>query len=143
MAYITKAEIQEKRKQINALCKQHGVSATVSGANTSSVTVTIRKGKIDFLVNHVETVRHYERVKQNQIVDNAEWYAKRGYFTCNHYYLDRQFSGDALAFLNEVLTILKIGHYDNSDIMTDYFNCAWYMHICIGTYEKPYQLISK
>ena len=96
MAYITKSEIQEKRKQITALCKQYGVTATVSGANTSSVTVTIRKGKIDFLANHVDTVRHYERVKQNQIIDNAEFYAKRGHFECNPYYLDRQFSGVAL-----------------------------------------------
>ena len=142
MAYITKSEIQEKRKLINALCKLHGVSATVSGANSSSVTVTIRKGKIDFLRNHVDTVRHNERVKQNQIIDNAEWYAKKGYFTCNHYYLGRQFSGDTLSFLEQLLVILKIGHYDNSDIMTDYFDTAYYIHICIGTYEKPYQFIS-
>lgn len=142
MAYITKTEIQEKRKQINALCKLHGVSATVSGANSSSVTVTIRKGTIDFLGNHVETVRHFEHVKQNQIIDNAEFYAKRGYIKCNPYYLDRQFSGDTLVFLEQVLSILKIGYYDNSDAMTDYFDTAWYMHICIGTYEKPYQLIS-
>lgn len=143
MAYITKAEIQEKRKQINALCKQHGVSATVSGANTSSVTVTIRKGTIDFLGNHVDTVRHFEYVKQNQIIENAEWYAKRGYFTCNPYYLDRQFSDNALLFLNEVLSVLKIGYYDNSDVMTDYFDTAYYIHIYIGTYEKPYLLISE
>ena len=142
MAYITKAEIQEKRKQINALCKLYGVSATVSGANTSSVTVTIRKGKIDFLGNHVDTVKANWLNGQQQY-DNAEWYAKRGYFECNHYVLNRQFSGDALAFLNEVLSILKIGYYDNSDVMTDYFDTAWYMHICIGTYEKPYVLISK
>ena len=143
MAYITKAEIQEKRKRVNALCKLYGITATVSGANTSSVTVTIRKGKIDFLGNHVETVRHNEGVKQNQIIDNAEWYAKRGYFTCNHYYLDRQFSGDALLFLEQVLSILKIGYYDNSDAMIDYFDTAYYIHICIGTSEKPYLLVSE
>ena len=140
MAYISKEQIQEKRKQVNALCKLYEVSATVSGANMSGVTVTIRKGKIDFLGNHVNTVRAYERVKQNQIIDNAEFYAKRGHFECNPYYLDRHFSGDALWFLEQVLAILKIGHYDNSDIMTDYFNCAYYIHICIGTYDKPYQL---
>ena len=143
MAYISKEQIQEKRKQINTLCKLYGVSATVSGANSSSVTVTIRKGKIDFLGNHVETVKINWWVNSKQNVDNAEWHSKRGYIKCNPYYLDRQFSGDTLEFFNKVLAILKIGHYDNSDAMTDYFDTAWYMHICIGTYEKPYQLISK
>lgn len=142
MAYITKSEVQEKRKQINALCKLYGVSATVSGANTSSVTVTIRKGKIDFLGNHVQTVKSLayadDRTESLAIIRQNQ-----GHFNCNHYYLDRQFSGDALYFLNEVLAILKIGHYDKSDIMTDYFNCAWYIHINIGQWDKPYQLISK
>lgn len=142
MAYITKAEIQEKRKQVNALCKLYGVSATVSGANSSSVTVTIRKGAIDFLGNHVDAVKalsHAEDRTENLAIIRQ----KQGYFECNPYFLDRQFSGIALGFLNELLAILKIGYYDNSDIMTDYFNCAWYIHICIGTHEKPYLLTSK
>ena len=139
MAYVTKQEIQEKRKQINALCKQHGVSATVSGANTSSVTVTIRKGKINFLGNHVDTVK-YNWLNGQQQSDNAEWYKKRGHFECNPYYLDRQFSGVALEFLESILSILKQGYYDHSDIMTDYFDTAWYIHVCIGTWNKPYVL---
>lgn len=142
MAYITKAEIQEKRKQINALCKLYGITATVSGANSSSVTVTIRKGKIDFLGNHVDTVKALacadDRTENLTVIRQ-----KQGHFECNPYCLNRQFSGVALGFLNEILSILKIGHYDNSDIMIDYFNCAWYVHICIGTYEKPYQLVSE
>lgn len=140
MAYISKPEIQEKRKQINALCIQYGVSATVSGANTSSVTVTIRKGKTDFLGNHVDTVKANWVTNDQQIIDNAEWHVKRGYFTCNHYYLDRQFSGDALEFLEQLLVILKIGHYDNSNAMIDYFDTAYYIHINIGQWNKPYLL---
>ena len=140
MAYISKEQIQEKRKQINALCKLHGVSATVSGSNTSSVTVTIRKGTIDFLGNHVQTVKALSYVD-----DRTESLAiirqNQGHFNCNHYYLDRQFSGVALTFLEQLLVILKIGHYDNSDAMVDYFDTTYYMHICIGTYEKPYLLI--
>lgn len=143
MAYITKAEIQEKRKQVNALCKLYGVSATVSGANTSSVTVTIRKGKIDFLANHVDTVKAHWVTNDQQINDNAEWHAKRGYFNCNHYYLDRQFSEEVLEFLEKLLVILKIGHYDNTDVMSDYFECAWYIDIKIGQWNKPYLLVSE
>ncbi len=31
--------------------------------------------------------------------------------------------------------------YDNSDIMTDYFDVAWYVDINIGKWNKPYKLV--
>jgi hypothetical protein len=30
--------------------------------------------------------------------------------------------------------------YDNSDIMTDYFDVAYYNNINIGKWDKPYEL---
>ena len=140
MAYITKEQLQEKRKLITQLCKTYGVTATVSGSNSSAITVTIRKGVIDFLANHVETVKRDSTNNKNH-VDNAQFYANRGHFTINKYYIDKQFSGVALDFLENLLSILKQGHYDNSDIMTDYFDCAWYIDIKIGEWDKPYELI--
>ena len=142
MTYISKEQIQEKRKQINALCKSHGVSATVSCANSSSVTVTIRKGKIDFFGNHVDTVKSVPYAD-----DTAEGIStvrkQVSFMECNHHCLDRQFSNDALVFLEQVLAILKIGYSDNSDSVTDYSDCAWHIHICIGQWNKPYLLISE
>lgn len=142
MAYISKAQVDEKRKLINQLCKRHKVSATVSGSNTGTITVTIRKGAIGFLGNHVETVnRGFTNNQQN--IDNAQWYAKKGYFYVNPYYTNMQFSGTVLEFISELLSILRDGHCDNSDVMSDYFECAWYYHIKIGTHDKPYLLTSE
>lgn len=139
MAYITKEEVQEKRRLITALCKEYGVTATVSGSNSSTLTVTIRKGQIDFIGNYVDTVDTYPTNSQQQ-KDNALFYKKRGFMTVNHYCIDWQFTGIALDFMMELLQIMKIGHYDRSDIMTDYFHCAWYIEIIIGGWDKPYIL---
>lgn len=139
MAYITKSEVQEKRKLISALCKEYGITATVSGANSSTLTVTIRKGKIDFLGNYVDTVSG-NWINSQQQKDNALFYKKRGHMAVNHYYIDMQFSGIAFDFMMELLQIMKIGHYDHSDSMADYFDVAWYNGINIGEWNKPYIL---
>lgn len=139
MAYITKEQVQEKRRLISALCKEYGITATVSGANSSTLTVTIRKGKIDFLGNYFHTVDTYPLNSQQQ-KDNALFYKKRGYMTVNHYCIDWQFSGIAMDFMMELLQIMKIGHYDHSDSMADYFDVAWYNGINIGEWNKPYIL---
>lgn len=141
MAYITKEQVQEKRRLITALCKEYGITATVSGSNSSTLTVTIRNGKIDFLGNYAETVAN-DWLNGKQQRDNALFYKKRGYMTVNHYYLDMQFSGIALDFMMELLQIMKIGHYDHSDSMADHFNVAWYIGISVGNWNKPYTLIA-
>lgn len=139
MAYITKEQVQEKRRLVSALCKEYGITATVSGANSSTITVTVRKGTIDFLGNYVDTVGNNWLNCQQQ-KDNALFYKKRGYMTVNHYCIEKQFSGIALDFMLELLEIMKIGHYDHSDAMVDYFNCAWYIEMNIGLWNKPYIL---
>ncbi len=139
MAYITKEQVQEKRKLVNQLCKKYGVSATVSGSNSSKITITIRKGVIDFLGNHVETLRH-DITNNQQHIESAKWYMNRGYLPVNRYCVKNRFSGIALDFMNELLDIVETGHYDNSDPMSEYFDVAWYIEITIGKPNKPYVL---
>lgn len=141
MAYISKEQVQEKRKLVSALCKEYGIQSTVSGANSSTLTVTIRKGSIDFLGNYVDTIENDSYVIGNGKIA-AEHAIKVGHMSVNHYCIDRQFSGIALEFMNELLQIMKIGHYDYSDSMCDYFNCAWYIGINVGEWDKPYVLIN-
>ena len=33
-------------------------------------------------------------------------------------------------------------YYDNSDAQTDYFDTAYYAHINIGSYDKPFKVIA-
>lgn len=142
MAHISKEQVQEKRRLISALCKEYGIQATVSGANSSTLSVTIRKGTIDFLGNYVDTVGNNWLNGKHQI-DNALFYKKREYMIVNQYCLEKQFSGIALDFMTELLQIMKIGHFDHSDAMTDYFYCAWYNGISVGKGNKPYVLITE
>ena len=139
MAYISTEQVQEKRKLINQLCKKYGVSATVSGSNSIKITVTIRSGVIDFLDNHIETLRH-DITNNQQHIENAKWYTNRGYLPVNRYRVKNSFSGIALIFMNELLDIVEAGHYDNSDPMSEYFDVAWYIGITIGKLSKAYLL---
>lgn len=58
----------------------------------------------------------------------------------NHYWLERNYEGDELRVLSTIDKIIRTvgGHYDNSDIMTDYFDVAFYYNINVGEYDKPH-----
>ncbi len=88
--------------------------------------MTIRKGKLDFIGNYRE--KCLSSPYGNACLDvNPRWYQE--YFT-----------GVYLECLNEIHAVFREGHYDYSDAMTDYFNCAWYLYVKIGTWNKPYIL---
>ena len=59
----------------------------------------------------------------------------------NHYHIKTNFNPEAEEILTKIKECLRIGHYDNSDIQSDYFDCAWYIGINIGTWNKPYIVV--
>lgn len=60
MAYITKEKVQEKRKKIAEINKRYGMKATVSGSNSSTITVTVLSGKIDFVKDSIRMFENEE-----------------------------------------------------------------------------------
>ena len=47
----------------------------------------------------------------------------------------------SFAFINELQVAMRgTMYYNNDDIMTDYFDSAYFMGINIGKYNKPYKL---
>lgn len=138
MAYITKDQVKDKTDKIKSIVKKYGCKVSVSGSNSSTITVRFTEGVIDFWQNYVDTMENNGRVFDKE---HIEWAKSKGNLKINHYWLDRHYSGEVLKMLNEVLVVLKEGHYDNSDAMTDYFNCAWYMDIQVGRWDKPYKLL--
>lgn len=65
-----------------------------------------------------------------------------GYVEINHYFIEQYTFHE---HFQKILDIMKeatasVGHpfYDESDIQSDYFNTAYYYHLQIGSYEKPY-----
>jgi len=59
--------------------------------------------------------------------------------TVNPYCVDKCYSDEVLAFLEELIAEMKGERYFNdTDLMTDYFHCSHYLDIEVGNWEKPY-----
>lgn len=136
MAYMN----QEKKAKIAALIKpllkEYGLKGSLSVHNYSSINLNIKAGNIDFIgnANEVAANRAYgERVEERH---------KQNYMQVNVYWVADHFSGVAKEFLLKAVDALKgAGYYNNSDAMIDYFDTAYYYHINVGQWDKPYELV--
>ncbi len=135
MAYITKEQVKDKSKALALLNKMYGVKATFSGSNSITLTLTISSGKIDFIKNALN-LRNAN--PSDMYTDSIRSTYCKGYLQANHYYLECSFDGVALEYLQQAYAIMKAGHWDDSDIQTDYFSCSWYNAILIGKWDKPF-----
>jgi len=135
MAYITKAQVKEKAVKLKEIAKKHGVKISVSGSNSSSLTVTVISGNIDF-AGDIKW-RHGSIEEFNF---NIERIRQEYHMEIKPYWVDQYYSGATHAFVTEILAVMKEGWYNNSDVMTDYFDTAWYNHISIGKRNKSYIL---
>lgn len=135
MAYITKAEVQAKAVKLKEIAKKHGVKISVSGSNSSSLTVTVLSGGIDFAGDIKRNRASFEEFKAEIERIRQDYHMK-----INPYWVDTYYKDKTHAFVTEILAVMKEGWYDNSDAMTDYFDTAWYNHISIGKWNKPYVL---
>jgi hypothetical protein len=114
MAYMN----QEKKALIKAamdkVLKARGFKYSLRVSHHSSIACTIQSGPMDFGTD-------YEQV--------------------NLYWIDDHYSGPVAAILKECREALQAaGYYDHSDAQTDYFNTAYYMHLNIGAWDKPYKI---
>lgn len=139
MAYVSEQVINKARVALKALNKEYGVKATLSGKNSSSLTLKISEGSIDFIGNYCDTI-----IERKHYMNDADFVVKyvqiSGSIQINQYYLDTQFSGKALEYLEKAKAIMHVDHWDESDIMTDYFHCAYYVSMNVGRWDKPYKL---
>lgn len=141
MAYVTEEIITKARTAIKALNKEYGVKATFSGKGGHCLNLTIAEGSIDFLNNYCETIatkRIYRDVDQM-----IAWVKLEQGIQINHYYLDTQFSARALEYLEKAKDIMYADHWDESDSQSDYFNCAYYIDMRVGRWNKGYKFIAK
>ena len=140
MAYVTQEVITKARLALKALNKEYGVKATLSGKGDSTLYLTITEGKIDFIGNFCENVKAERRQHDTQQV--IDWVTKEQNISVNQYYLDSSFDGIALEYLEKAKSIMLVDHWDRSDIQSDYFNCAYYLNISIGRWNKPYNFVN-
>ena len=137
MAWFSKENMQRKRPLVSAVLKQYKMKGTLSGSNSLGVTLTITEGPLNFMEN-AACVLENETCGRPPNATTPDQLRVRTYMDVNPYWYHEHFTGDCLQFLKDVFAVLQDGNHDNSDIMTDYFDVGWYMHVKIGKWNKPY-----
>ena len=134
MAYMNQERKAQITKALKPVLAKYGVKGTLSVRNHSTICLTLKSGKIDFIANsnRVCGSSHYQ-------VSHGFRPNTSGYSDVNPYWFQDHYDGDAKAFLTEAFKALKVaGWYDNTDAQIDYFDTAYYCDINVGKWNKPY-----
>jgi hypothetical protein len=136
---------QTKKAKIAALLKpvlaKYGVKGTLSVQNHSSICLNVKSGPIDFVENYIVTDQNLPYAK-HMSEDQVTYIRKNKALDVNPYWYQDHFTGDAKEFIKEALGALYgADYYDNTDSQIDYFDTAYYVHMNIGKWNKPYELV--
>lgn len=138
MAYMSQDRKAQRAPVIKAICQKYGVKASLAVRNHSTLVLTVKSGKIDFIENFINTdanVNHGRKMSQDQI----DYIRKNKSLDVNPYWYQEHFTGKAKDFLKEVLDAMYGSDYfDESDAQVDYFHCSHYVDVNIGKWNKPY-----
>jgi hypothetical protein len=136
MAFVDQGLKEKLAPAVKAVCKKYGVKGSLSVRHHSTLVLKIKSGSLDLVGN-------YNRIGiakgPNQYGDPFE---PRNYVSVNEYHYKDHFDGKALQFITEVLAAMQKGNWNNTDLMTDYFDVGWYVDVKIGEWNKPYELVS-
>ena len=133
MAWMNQERKAQLAPAIKAVCTKYGVKASLAVRNHSSLVITIKQGKIDFIgnCNKVSAERAH----------GQPWREAKDHIDVNPYWFQEHFDGTAKDFLTELFAAAKgTEWYDRSDAMTDYFDTAYYIDVNVGNWNKPYAL---
>ena len=139
MAYVSQELKAKLAPSIRAVCKKHGIKASVAVRNHSTLVLNVKQGSIDFIENYIATDKAKSYCNYMSEADIAG-IRKYQSLDVNPYHYRDHFSGRARKFLIEVMSIMNDGNWDKSDSQTDYFNVGWYVDVNIGRGNKPYAL---
>jgi len=134
MAWMNQERKAQLAPDIKAVFAKYNVKGSISVNNHSTLVVTVKSGNLDFIGEANRWNREYaERTGQR-------FHPVTGYYQANPYKGAAEFADKTIAAFFKELTAAMRGDlwYDYSDIMTDYFDTAYYLHINIGRWDKPY-----
>jgi len=140
MAYMNQERKAKIATAIKPILAKYGVKGSLSVRNHSTICLTVKSGKIDFIENFINTDHNTwtGRKMEQRTIDSIR---KSQSLDVNPYWFQEHFSGVAKDFLTEAFQALKAADwYDESDAQTDYFNTAYYVDLNIGKWNKPYLL---
>lgn len=128
MAYIGAQEVKVIRQNLKQTFPDCKFSVRKSSGG-HSVDIALMKGP-EFEV--VTTRIHGEEREVN---------LNEGHTPINHHHTKRFYGEKNAEFLDKVTSIAKGDTwYDRSDIMTDYFDTAYYISISVGMWDKDYEV---
>ena len=140
MAYVRQDLKKSLAPAIKAVLKKYGVKGSLAVSNHSTLVLNIKSGPIDFIENFIQTDKDLPYGK-HMSDDQIAYIRKNQSLDVNVYWYKEHFSGQALAFLSQVITLMNKGNHDNSDVQTDYFDVGWYVDVNIGKWDKPYTVV--
>ena len=138
MAYVSQELKSKLSPKIKAICKKHGVKASLAVRHHSTLVLNVKSGKIDFIENYIKT--DADKVAANKMsADTIAHIRKNQSLDVNTYWAHEHYSGKAKQFLTEMISAMKgPDFFDETDAQTDYFHCSHYIDINIGKWDKPY-----
>jgi hypothetical protein len=125
MAYMSQENKKSKEPLIKAILKKYGVKGSVSVKHYSTLVVTIKSGRIDFIGDYNATGKGTRSALDGHIQVNPHW--------CHEH-----FTGEAKDCLKELRDVMDSGNHNNSEPQIDHFDVGWYVDINIGQWDKPY-----
>lgn len=140
MAYMNQEKKAKIALRLKPILKKYGVKGTLSVRSHSTIVLTLKSGKIDFIENFIQTdsnVMHSRKMPQSQI----DRIRKDRYLDANPFWFQEHFTGAAKNFLTEAFAALKSADwYDRSDAQVDYFDTAYYTDVTVGKWNQPYEV---
>lgn len=126
MAYFNQEKKAIVKPLIDAVLKKYSVKGSIAVHDHSSLVVTLRSGDLNLMAAY-----------------NAVYSSNQTYAQINHYHfseLAREWNYHRIAdFIDDLVCAMRgADWYNKTDIMTDYFDTAYYIHINVGQYNKPY-----
>jgi hypothetical protein len=131
---------QEKKAVIKAALdkalKGTGVKFSLSVDNHTSIRCTVKSAPIDLIANMNDVCR---------VAPGANRYGpykdETDYVQINPYWYKEHFSGKALQLVDKIVKAMySADYYNNTDSSIDYFDCAYYISVNLGKWNKPFEV---
>jgi len=140
MAYISANDVKAIRLELKQAFPSWKFSVR-KGAGSLSVDVTVLQGDVDFVEAYCQSLSDHDAfyVRKDRAIQINQYWIK------DHWGHDKK-ACDALTQINEIMHNApgRAGgqkFFDESDAMTDYFHTAFYTHLSVGAWNKPYALV--
>ena len=138
MAYISTDDVKHIRNELKKELPQYKFS--VVRDHHSSVSIALMKGPA---FNDYEYFDRYNNTITTANLSDGE------HHQINQFHLEDFYGKENAEILSKIDTISRTAPaknggkvwYNDSDIMTDYFDIAYYVHISVGKWNKPYEVV--